>query len=67
MLKALRRFAGDDSGAAAIEYGMIALAIAIVLVATLPYFTKKLPPLFQATEGALSDYLSKDASDFTGE
>ena len=66
MRKALTRFADDDAGAAAIEYGMIALAIAIVLVATLPYFTQKLPPLFQATQGTIDDYLAKDASDFTG-
>ena len=35
---AIKRFHSDDSGATAIEYGLIAAAVGLVLVATMPAF-----------------------------
>ena len=35
MQKLLRRFSADESGATAIEYGMIAALIAVVIIGTL--------------------------------
>jgi len=39
MNKFFANFANDESGATAIEYGLIAGAIAVVLIAALPTFT----------------------------
>lgn len=47
------RFIKDESGATAIEYGLIAAAIGLVLVATLPLIRAQLTRVFQAIGNGL--------------
>lgn len=47
------RFIKDESGATAIEYGLIAAAIGLVLVATLPLIRTQLTRVFQAIGNGL--------------
>ena len=57
-MKALvTRFVKDESGATAIEYGLIAAALAIAVVAFMPTFSGALNDLFGRVEADL------DASD----
>jgi len=50
----LMRFLADEAGATAIEYGLIAVGIALVLVAALPTIKNKLNATFTSISGALS-------------
>ena len=50
----LLRFVKDESGATAIEYGLIAAATGLALVAVMPTIKDKLTTTFQAISGALS-------------
>lgn len=52
----LMRFVKDESGATAIEYGLIAAAIGLVLVATLPLIRGELTRVFQAIGNALVSF-----------
>ena len=60
---AIARFAHDDAGATAIEYGLITALIAMALLATLTIFGESLQGLFGDGAGgaatAMSDALTK--------
>ena len=47
------RFFKDESGATAIEYGLIAAATGLALVAVMPSIKTKLTGTFQTIDGAL--------------
>jgi len=50
----LVRFVKDESGATAIEYGLIAAATGLALVAVMPTIKTKLNATFTSISGALS-------------
>jgi pilus assembly protein Flp/PilA len=50
----LVRFVKDESGATAIEYGLIAAATGLALVAVMPTIKDKLTATFTSISGALS-------------
>jgi pilus assembly protein Flp/PilA len=50
----LVRFMNDESGATAIEYGLIAAATGLALVAVMPTIKTKLEATFTSISGALS-------------
>lgn len=53
MKKFLAKFAKDESGATAIEYGLIAAGISIVIIATLPAITAALGGIWGRISTAL--------------
>ena len=53
MLKFARRFAADQSGATAIEYGLIAASIAVVIITAVQLLGTKLTTTFTAVANAL--------------
>jgi pilus assembly protein Flp/PilA len=53
MTKFISRFAKDESGATAIEYGLIAALIAVALIATLNIMSGKLQGTFTKIGNAL--------------
>ncbi len=55
MSKFVTRFLKDESGATAIEYGLIAALIAVVIVTTLQALGPKLDGTFNEVSGALPD------------
>jgi len=60
MSKFVTRFLKNESGATAIEYGLIAALIAVVLVGTLQALGPKLDGAFQSVEAALPDAPAAD-------
>jgi pilus assembly protein Flp/PilA len=50
----LMRFVKDESGVTAIEYGLIAAATGLVLVATMPAISAALTTLFEAIGDGLA-------------
>ena len=57
------RFVKDESGATAIEYGLIAVALAVLLVAITPSLTSKIAGLFSAAETQMSTGAAWTADD----
>ena len=53
MTKFVARFSADESGATAIEYGLIAGAMAVALIAFMPTFTTALTTMFNGLSSAL--------------
>lgn len=53
MANLMKRFAKDESGATAIEYGMIAALIAVVIIATLQTIGTKLNTAFTSISNKL--------------
>jgi pilus assembly protein Flp/PilA len=53
MKSVFKRFASDESGATAIEYGLIAALIAVVVIATLTTLGSRLNAKFAAISGNL--------------
>lgn len=53
MKNLVSRFVRDESGATAIEYGLIAAGIAIAIIATLPVLGTNLNAKFEAVRDAL--------------
>jgi len=53
-MKTLTRFLKDDSGATAIEYGLIAAGVATVLIAGLTAFSPALQTMFNDIAAALA-------------
>ncbi len=53
MLKMLRQFAGNKSGATAIEYGLIAALIGVVIITAVTTLGTKLDSTFTAVAAAL--------------
>lgn len=54
MKNVFKRFAADESGATAIEYGMIAALIAVVIIGTLKIIGTQLNAKFVAISGNLN-------------
>jgi len=54
MPQLLKRFTRDESGATAIEYGMIAALIAVVIIGTLKVVGTKLNAKFSLITGQLN-------------
>ncbi|WP_292050566.1 MULTISPECIES: Flp family type IVb pilin [unclassified Brevundimonas] len=55
MRNLLNRFAKDESGATAIEYGLIAALIAVVIIAALAAVGGQLKTKFEAVETGLKE------------
>lgn len=53
MTRLMKRFAADESGATAIEYGMIAALIAVAIIATLQTIGTKLNAAFVSISSRL--------------
>ncbi len=53
MLRYLRQFCRDQSGATAIEYGLIAAGIAVAIIATVQALGTNLNTTFQSVSTAL--------------
>lgn len=54
MKSMFKKFSADESGATAIEYGMIAALIAVVIIGTLKLIGPKLNNAFLAVSGNLN-------------
>jgi pilus assembly protein Flp/PilA len=54
MLVELKKFAGDESGATAIEYGLIAALVSIAAIAALRGMGESLSNLFSMVSGELT-------------
>ncbi len=54
MLKAIRKFAKDESGATAIEYGLIAALVSVAAIAALRGMGESLSNLFSTVSGELA-------------
>ncbi|MDQ0444693.1 Flp family type IVb pilin [Methylobacterium persicinum] len=54
MKSIMKRFAGDESGATAIEYGMIAALIAVVIIGTLKVIGTQLNAKFSSISAQLN-------------
>ena len=55
MLKAIRVFAKDESGATAIEYGLIAALVSVAAIAALRGMGESLSNLFTTVSGELAN------------
>jgi pilus assembly protein Flp/PilA len=55
MLKAIRKFAKDESGATAIEYGLIAALVSVAAIAALRGMGESLSNLFTTVSGELAN------------
>ncbi len=53
--ESIRKFAGDASGATAIEYGLIAAGIAIAIITTVAFLGDELAALFGDLQTALAN------------
>src|SRR5258705_13172371 len=53
MLKFTKRFAADKAGATAIEYGLIAASIAVVIITAVQLLGTNLTTIFTSVAGAL--------------
>ncbi len=53
MLTTIRRFLRDDSGATAIEYGLIAALVAVAAIGGMTLVGTKLEALFQTIQGKM--------------
>jgi len=53
MLKLMRRFLKDQSGAAAIEYGLLASGISVVIIPGVKDVGAKLVTVFQTLQNAI--------------
>jgi pilus assembly protein Flp/PilA len=53
MKNLVKRFAKDESGATAIEYGLIAAGIAVVIIGTVQLVGKDLVTKFKAVDAGL--------------
>ena len=53
MLNLIRRFAKDQSGTAAIEYGLLASGISVAIIPSVHNVGTKLVTVFQTLQGAL--------------
>ena len=51
MRNIILRFARDESGSAAIEYGLIAAGISVAIIAVIQGIGKKLATTFEVTQG----------------
>lgn len=61
-MQILKNFAKDESGATAIEYGLIAAAVALVLVTVLPGISGQLKSVFTAINSGLANAVTTSQS-----
>ena len=54
MVRVMKAFLADESGATAIEYGLIAAGISVAIIATVQGLGTKLNSTFTAVSGALN-------------
>jgi pilus assembly protein Flp/PilA len=54
MLTQIRHFAGDESGATAIEYGLIAAGIAVAIIAAVQFLGTSLSGTFDTVGTAIA-------------
>lgn len=54
MLNVFARFAKDESGATAVEYGLIAALLSVFIIGTLQLVGGELKNTYSAVEGALA-------------
>ena len=54
MLKTIRRFLWDQSGATAVEYGLVAAGISLGIISTLAATKDKLIATFTSTQGSMN-------------
>ena len=54
MIQYLRNFVSDESGATAIEYGLLAAGIAVAIIAAVGLLGDSLSSMFGTIEGELS-------------
>ena len=66
-MSTFRRFVKDDSGATAIEYGLIAALIAIVIIASVDLVGDRLILVFQAIAAALLETLPAESRTSLGD
>lgn len=59
MSKFLKTFAADESGATAIEYGLIAALIAVVIMAAVQSLGTNLKDIFQKVADCIADSTGK--------
>ncbi len=59
MLKAIRKFAKDESGATAIEYGLIAALVSVAAIAALRGMGESLSNLFSTVSGELASAVNQ--------
>ncbi|MCG8596972.1 MAG: Flp family type IVb pilin [Kiloniellales bacterium] len=59
MFKSLHAFANDESGATAIEYGLIAALIAVAAIGALEAIGTSLDTLFKGVDKKLEDGIGK--------
>ncbi len=57
MLKMLSQFANDESGATAIEYGLIAALVSVAAIAALKTMSSQLIKVFNEVSGELAGAL----------
>lgn len=62
MIKAFSRFVKDESGATAIEYGLIAALIAVAIIAGATALGTEISQLFERVAGVLEDQVPEDAA-----
>ncbi len=58
MLKVIRTFAKDESGATAIEYGLIAALVSVAAIGALTAMGQSLSTMFSTVSTALSSAVS---------
>ncbi len=58
MFKSIRKFAKDESGATAIEYGLIAALVSVAAIAALRGMGESLSNLFSTVSGELASAVS---------
>lgn len=63
MKEQIVRFLKDEDGATAIEYGLIAGLIAVVIIAALTALGKQLDTTFESISGAISGAAGEGAKD----
>ncbi len=55
MLKCFKQFCGDESGATAIEYGLIAALVSVAAIGALTTMGESLQTLFGTVSNSLTD------------
>ena len=57
-MSTIRRFLRDDSGATAIEYGLIAALVSVAIIAVLGFLGQSLNDTFKAVNSGLANAVS---------
>lgn len=62
MLKTIRKFIADESGATAIEYGLIAALVSLAAIAALQALGESLDSIFGYVSTELNDAIPEEAA-----